>query len=212
MTFSLNNIDWTAISSIATLIMVVATFVSLRQNKRQLKEMKRQWYEEQRPRLNISVIISQRTYFLRIYNTGHSNAYNIKLSINDDFVSNIKDTYRDVYKSLQSSPFFIEGGISKYLLIGFCDEVCENWKNKTIDLNVKGQYCNQYQIDETLHMDEFINKMHFIVNDELTTTIGYIKKGLVVQNDQYYPVQKSLDIIAKQIVDMNKKNKENEPQ
>ena len=36
-----------------------------------------------------------------------------------------------------------------------------------------------------------------MVKDELTLAVERIKKGMIVQNDQYYPIQKSLDIIAK---------------
>ena len=39
--------------------------------------------------------------------------------------------------------------------------------------------------------------MNLVVNDELTNNIEDIRKGTVVNNDQFYPIQKSLDIIAK---------------
>ena len=38
-----------------------------------------------------------------------------------------------------------------------------------------------------------------VVQGDLETTMSYMKKGLIVQNDQYMPVQKSLDAIAKSI-------------
>lgn len=38
-----------------------------------------------------------------------------------------------------------------------------------------------------------------VVQGDLETTMSYMKKGLIVQNDQYMPVQKSLDMIAKSI-------------
>lgn len=190
--------------------MVAATLISLRQNKKQLNEIKRQWNEEQRPRLNISVIISQHAYYVKICNSGRSNAYNIQLSINDDFISYLEDKHKEVFFSLQSTPFFIEAGESKYFFIGFCEDIIKMWKGKNVLLNIKGEYCNKYTIDETLYMSEFVDKLHFVVNDELTTMISYIKKGLIVQNDQYYPIQKSLDIIAKQITQINQNRKENE--
>ena len=48
-------------------------------------------------------------------------------------------------------------------------------------------------------MDQFINKMHFVVEDELTTAFKYFKEGVITQNNSYYTLQKSMDIIAKNI-------------
>ena len=41
------------ISALATSIMAIATFITIRQNKKQLKEMKRQWEEEHRPKIEL---------------------------------------------------------------------------------------------------------------------------------------------------------------
>ena len=38
-----------------------------------------------------------------------------------------------------------------------------------------------------------------VVQGDLETTMSYMKKGLIVQNDLYMPIQKSLDMIAKSI-------------
>lgn len=38
-----------------------------------------------------------------------------------------------------------------------------------------------------------------LVQGDLETTMGHIKKGLVVQNNSYMPVQRNLDQIAKSI-------------
>ena len=46
----LSNIDWNALTAISTFILAVITFVTLRQNRSQLKEMKRQWEEENKPK------------------------------------------------------------------------------------------------------------------------------------------------------------------
>lgn len=45
----------------------------------------------------------------------------------------------------------------------------------------------------------FLDKTFMVVQGDLETTMSYMKKGLIVQNDQYMPVQKSLDMIAKSI-------------
>lgn len=204
-----DSLDW--LMFWATYSGAVASFLMVLYTSKTLRDTKRQWLEEQRPRLNISVIIDRTAYFLRIYNSGKSNAYNIKISINDDFI-NIIPVQRDkqIFISMQSSPFFIGPNENKYFFIGICEEIGQAWKGKNVILKVKGEYCDRYLIDQELKMDEFINKLHFVVNDPLTTMITYLKEGLVVQNDQYYPIQKSLDIIAKQIVQINKNLKKDE--
>ena len=56
---------------------------------------------------------------------------------------------------------------------------------------------------EEINMNLFLDKTFMVVQGELETTLGYIKKGLVVQNSSYMPVQRSLDQIAKNIVRVN---------
>lgn len=222
--------DWIAfwpiyISSIASFFMIFLTSKSLHlgqrsleqakralaESRRQFQENQKQWAEERRPRLNVSVIVSQEAYYMKIHNSGKYDAYNIRVNVNDNFISNlIKEKYKDVFISLQNAPFYIEAGKSKYFFIGFCQDVIGKWKDKNVILRIKGTYCDSYEMDVSLNMDDFIDKLYFVVNDELTTLIGHVKKGLVVQNDQYYPIQKSLDVIAKQLIQMNKKIKENE--
>ncbi|NLI35515.1 MAG: hypothetical protein GX416_03205 [Bacteroidales bacterium] len=198
--WNLNTIDWNAISSIITLIALIIALISLRQNSKQLKEMKRQWDEENRPNINISIDISQSWFVLKISNIGKQDAFNINIKFNDEFLKNIPNSrYRNSYLSLQSNPFFIEKGKSKYFMIDSCKETKNNWKDKDGTIIATGTYCNKYTINETLDINEFIIENSFKVNDELTTIMGYIKQGLIVQNNDYMPIQKSLDAIAKKI-------------
>ena len=48
---------WTALSAIATIAMALATFITLRQNRKQLDEMKRQWEESKKPIVEPSLVI-----------------------------------------------------------------------------------------------------------------------------------------------------------
>ena len=65
---------------------------------------------------------------------------------------------------------------------------------------MKGTYNDIYTIDEEIEMNMFLDKTFMLVEGDLEVTMGYIKKGLVVQNNTYMPVQRSLDQIAKSIV------------
>ena len=67
--------------------------------------------------------------------------------------------------------------------------------NKNTPISITGVYCDLYKIDDTFCIDDFIINS-IIVNDALTTAIQHIKNGTIVQNNDYMPIQKSLDIIA----------------
>ena len=64
---------------------------------------------------------------------------------------------------------------------------------------MKGRYNDSFPIDEELDMNFFMDKTFVLVQGDLETTMSYIKKGLIVQNNSYMPVQKSLDQIAKSL-------------
>lgn len=200
----------TFLSAIASFAMVLITWCSLKQNEKQLNELKRQWDEKKRARLSFSIIPSQKWYFLKITNIGGESAFNINLKFNSDFIDNISiENAQKFFMKLQENPFSIESGRSKYLLIGCSIEnPTKYWKDKCEVITIKGFYCDEYIVDERVNILEYTIGGS-VVNDELTTIAEYIKKGLIVQNDSYYPIQKSLDIIAKKIDNVLPKVKNN---
>ena len=187
MELSLCKIDWIAISAIASFAMVAVTLVTL-------CRMKHQWEEDRRPNLIFTIAVTQAWYALKISNIGKQNASNIKLNFNKEFVDSLTIVNaKRKFINLKEKSFTIEGGQSKYLLI------CQYEKREEVhnEINIAGKYCGKYIINESLDISDYAESL--IVNDDLTTDVGYIKKGLIVQNDKYYPIQKSLDIIAKYV-------------
>ena len=200
------------LSAIASFGMIYFTYRSLQQNKKQLEEMKAQREEEERARLVFSVIVYQTAFMLKISNIGKRNVYNAVIHFNEEFLNElIEERFQKSYRQL-SKPFFVEAGSSKYLYIGFCADVNAAWKNKNVVIRMKGLYNDRYKIDEELCMSMFLDKTFMVVKGDLETTMGYIKKGLVVQNDSYMPIQKSLNQIAKSIknIETSLKNMEEE--
>lgn len=205
--------DWLSfwsvyIGSIGSIIMAVVAFVTLKQNKsltdqneiliaqnkEQLDELKRQWEEEHRPRINLSIIVYRKAFHIKIKNIGKGNATDIKLSFNKDFIENLlMEEYKEIYKDVEKNPFVIEEGEAKYVFIGFCDDIQNQWNNKHVVLKIYGTYCTKYHIDETFYMEEFITQRFMDVKDALWE----IADGLSCPNSKHYPIQKSLDIIAK---------------
>jgi hypothetical protein len=207
MEIDLCKFDWIAISAIASFAMVFFTGLSLWQ-------MRRQWEDERRPNLNFSVEAYRgEWYVLKISNTGKRDAYNINLNFNQEFIDSlINEKTKNTYKGLQDKPFTIEGGSCKYYMIQEVENSQNRRKNlankKYNKIKITGKYCNKYIINVDICIDEYITGK-LIVNDELTTCVEYIKKGLIVQNDQYYPIQKSLDVIAKSLSQNNEIKIEN---
>ena len=187
------------LSAMASFGMIYYTYRSLQQNKKQLEEMKAQREEEERARLVFSVIVYQTAFMLKISNIGKRNVFNAIIHFNEDFLNELmEERFEEGYKQL-AKPFFVEAGTSRYLFIGFCQDVNDVWKNKNVVIKMKGSYNDVYNIDEELYMSMFLDKTFMLVQGDLETTMGHIKKGLVVQNNSYMPMQKSLDQIAKSI-------------
>ena len=187
------------LSAMASFGMIYYTYRSLQQNKLQLEEMKAQHEEEERARLVFSVIVYQTAFMLKISNIGKRNVFNAIIHFNEDFLNELmEERYEEGYKQL-AKPFFVEAGTSRHLFIGFCQDVNDAWKNKNVVIKMKGSYNDVYEIDEELNMSMFLDKTFMLVQGDLETTMGHIKKGLVVQNNSYMPVQRSLDQIAKSI-------------
>lgn len=183
------------LSAIASFGMIYMTYLSLKQSRNHIEDIKKREDEDRRARLVFSVVVYQRAFYFRILNIGKENAFNIKLNFNEGFINEIEEKFRKFYTQF-SSPDFIEDGKSIYILIGWCEDVNQAWDGKDIVMSITGSYNDKYSVDETLDMGYFIGKSHFVVKGDLETTMEYMKKGLVVQNDGYKPVQKSLDEIA----------------
>lgn len=187
------------LSAIASFGMIFFTYRSLQQNKMQIEELRLQREEDERARLVFSVVVYQTAFMLKISNMGKRNVFNAIINFNEDFLSElIEKRFQKGFRQL-STPFFVEVGASKYLYIGHCPDVNTAWKDKHVVIKIKGSYNNTYDIDEELDMNWFLDRSFIVVQGDLETTMSYMKKGLIVQNDSYMPVQKSLDIIAKSI-------------
>ena len=187
------------LSSIASFGMIFFTYRSLQQNKTQIEELRLQREEDERARLVFSVIVYQTSFMLKISNIGKRNVFNAIINFNEDFISElVEKRFQEGFRQL-SKPFFVEVGTSRYLYIGHCPEVNKAWKDKNVVIKMNGSYNNIYTIEEDIDMNWFLDKTFMVVQGDLETTMSYMKKGLIVQNDQYMPVQKSLDMIAKSI-------------
>ncbi len=142
ITFSLSNIDWTAIGAIITALMMGATFYTVFQNSKQLKELKRQWNEGNRPHLYGRISNYQKAFFLEIYNAGTQDANCVDVRINSEFYDNIPQEFKYIFDNMTQSPFYVKVGNSVNFFIGTCEEINKLWENLNFNIEVNGTYNN----------------------------------------------------------------------
>jgi len=166
-------INWTAISAIATFGMAIATFVTLRQNGKQLKEIKRQWDEDNRPILEINLVnppfsLDSMDLYFEILNIGKGVAKNISISF-DESIKNIplnsiyenaKRIKNKTYNLLPNKSIFVP-------FISFSYDSSNKYKlifNRSI-------YSDQYKL-----LEEYLKKNSIDVKCEYDGISNYTKE------------------------------------
>lgn len=115
MTWDLCTIDWVAIGSIATGLMAIVTLHSLRQNRKQLTELKRQWDEQNKLRLFPSIVKKNGKSYLVLSNYSQVFASNIKLSVTKNSETKL-DWFDRFQENLNRSILQLEPFSSKYMV------------------------------------------------------------------------------------------------
>lgn len=203
-----STINWTAVSSIVSFIMVIATFVTLFVNSRQLKEMKRQWKEEHRPNVQVSIVVKNKTFCVRVNNVGNELAANVRLHFNSFFKESLQSGYqRTVFAEIEQNPFIIPAHESKYFYLmpikqsgivsylktneSFIDEEILNWidehSNDIIEID--------YTYTNSNSSDSYSNKYSTI----LKYCFGHTALVVDSVSDAIISVNSSLQRIEKQL-------------
>lgn len=87
--------DWlmvciTLIYVVATILICWANFTSAKASKEELAEMKRQYAEENRPRIEVEFCYERRTfYFIRFVNHGKRTAQRVKIELDEGFIDSL---------------------------------------------------------------------------------------------------------------------------
>ena len=178
MNICMCTIDWAAISAIVTALMMIATFYTVYQNKKQLNELKRQWEEENRPRIYPRIIIYNKAYYLEFFNSGKVDAFDVDISINQTFIKNLPEKPKELINDWTESPFFVKAGQSVYAFIGWCEEISEEWKSANFNLEVYGTYNRHYAIEFSLPVSQFA-KRNMVVRTPTEQALEDLAKGLV---------------------------------
>lgn len=94
MSFNLTTIDWTAISAVVSFLMVLITFFTLKQNKKQMQLIQAQWIEEHKPLVRTNIFVSNDFFYLNIQNNGKTDLTNCTITLHDkgiDTLNNLID-------------------------------------------------------------------------------------------------------------------------
>lgn len=172
--------DWlmfwvTYISAIASFAMVFITWRTLQQNKEQLNELKRQWEEENRPRLEFYFVqdeIGHKGSRIEILNMGKQTAKDIRLYIDSkviDLASNdtIKDFLRNIGTDLPL-PLLPNDSI----IINLCEEKFDE-RYRTI------YTIGQQTVDCSMYIAFYTNIQSM---DKISITGEYNSKYLISDN------------------------------
>lgn len=89
--------DWlmvviTLIYVVATIFICLANFKSAKVSKEELAEMKRQYAEENRPRIEIEFIYEHRMWFIvRFINHGNLTAQHVRIELDEEFIKSLPE-------------------------------------------------------------------------------------------------------------------------
>lgn len=196
MELDLKIIDWTAISSIASLAMVIVTFITLRMNSRQIREMRR-------ARILFKVIYHDGYFLLEMDNIGNSLAEKIQISINskfldslfipsikNDLVANLtipKVLYPNQKYYFLLSPSYIQESVIMAHSDGTSERVIPEHFNKKLDsimhipLIISGSYksdgCTVYHFKQNTTLKEHMGGI--VVDSKLVEKLNTIDKSLI---------------------------------
>ena len=117
---SLISVIATGIGAIATAVMAIVTWKALSQNKDQLFELKRQWSEQNRPKIVPSFVKSNGSVYLRVKNYSAVFANDVKVIISLDSTTDI-DWYSHLKEDLDKALLNLEPLGNKDMLLVFTD-------------------------------------------------------------------------------------------
>lgn len=211
-------IDWDAVSSITSVIMMGIALLTLWVTYQQHRD-------ELRARLSFEIISWNGLFLLKITNVGKESAYNIKLTFSGEFLENhFSNEIKDEFAVISARTFTMTAGRDLHYLLTpiwktrdstfhigkeeYGSKEINEWldKNKKAKLHICGTYCNNYHVDEHLSIDDYIVGKSIVVEDAGTIALEQISKGLSCKNDLHHPIQERIDDIAMYIKKISNNN------
>ena len=143
----------TAVYVIATIAICWANFITAKAAKQQMQEMKKQYEEANRPRIEVEMLhINRRTYALRFVNRGITTACNVHIIIDQEFIDSMPaGVYKDMLRKEQGRQCIIGVGQCYDLFVGYqelrtCDTL-KPLKGKVLYYANEKAYSGDFYID-----------------------------------------------------------------
>ena len=116
--------DWamviiTFVYVIATIFISWANFKSAKVSNEQLKEMQKQFEENNRPHIEVEFIYVKRSFYgLRFINNGNVLAKNVKIKLSSDFVDTLEPSMKEILQKQKDKNCIISAHQSYAAKIG----------------------------------------------------------------------------------------------
>jgi len=137
----------TGIGAIATAIMAIVTWKTLSQNKDQLSELKRQWAEQNRPKIVPSFVKSNGSIYLRIKNYSGVFVNDVKVIISLDSTTDI-DWYSHLKEDLDKALLNLEPLGNKDMLLVYTDWVNTDYTGfLNVIIEISGEKNETYKLN-----------------------------------------------------------------
>ena len=207
MSIVLCCVNWEAVSAISNIAIAAIAFISLGVSFYLLRKEKKQRIEDNRARIDCSIIKHMHGYYLCIENVGKETAYDINVSVSGlPIENNLYEFFKKVFLDLKDNTFVLKGGAKRYFYIS--PSIMEYniklpWKEKkTKDeintwlkeydekaITINGKYNNKYLIKDNFTIRDFnilgtfqipspIESIAGVVSDMDTYTLNEIKDSL----------------------------------
>lgn len=217
--------DWIQLATaVGTVLLAIAAFWTLRQNKKQLQVLQNQQHEDRRARLSFEIVAVDFYYCLKISNVGKEPAYNVHLKFSgsffdDHFSPELKNDFEDFEKKTfcfaprRETYIYLcptKGNAnSTHLIHGrtFPSNQINPWleQHKHSLIKIEGQYCDRYDISESLTIESFTSDVFIKYENSSTRALQQISKGITCRNDLHRPIQELVDNISKSVDIIQKK-------
>lgn len=223
--YCLNTSDWIQLATaIGTVLLAIAAFWTLRQNKKQLQVLQNQQHEERRARLSFEIVFFEKTTCLKIVNVGSESAYNVHLKFSGAFFDeHFSLEIKKAFKSFDKRTFCFAPGREAYIYLcpmiddtnsthiiygrHFSANQINPWieQHKQSLITIEGQYCDRYNISEHFTIESFTSDLFLRHENSSTRALQQISKGITCRNDLHRPIQELVDNISKSIDIIQKK-------
>lgn len=177
--------DWlmvviTFVYVVATIFICWANIKSAKASKEELAEMKRQYADENRPRIEIEFCYERRTwYIVRFINHGRLTAQHVKIILDEEFIDSLPEPgFQDTLRKQRKKEFIIGVG-QHYDLYIASNELRGNPNMKPVTGKLSYQdESGKYESDIYIDLENYATFFSSTSDDPMVKELKNIKKEI----------------------------------